>query len=81
MKTITIANKKGLELVGMQPFGKAKIAYDFAKNLIDDNATGNKMRVHQMFATRYEIEVDGNLYVIEMRDSGQNTEIQEGSDL
>jgi hypothetical protein len=81
MKTFLVTQKKGLCLLHTQPFGTAKIALKLAEKLIADHATGKTIRIGQLWLTKYEINVDGNLYVIKLRDSQQNTEIIDGSDL
>jgi len=80
MEFFIVTGIKSLNNLHSQPFGKSKIKANLAERLIAENSTGKSIRITQMWCTRHEIEVDGNLYVIDKKDRG-TFDITEGSDL
>jgi hypothetical protein len=80
MTQFLVTQKKSLNSLYLQPFNQARITVKLAENLLENNATGKKLRISQKWMTRHEINVEGNIYVIDYRDSKQDLKIQEGSD-
>jgi hypothetical protein len=81
MTQFLVTQKKSLNSLHLQPFKEARITVKLAENLLENNATGKSLRISQQWMTRYEISLEGDLYVIDFRDSKQYLKIQEGSDL
>ena len=81
MTQFLVTQKKSLNSLHLQPFNQARITVKLAENLLENNATGKSLRISQEWMTRYEINLEGDLYVIDFRDSKQDLKIQEGSDL
>jgi hypothetical protein len=75
-----IYNKSGLGFLSTAPWNTLPIQRKLAENLVSEFGTGNKFRLMQTWATKYEIRVDNQYYVINMKDQGQST-ITYGSDL
>ena len=79
-KPFVVLNMSALSMLEMQPFKLAPIKYKLALEIVSEYATGKKFRYLQQRKTAYELEIDSELYVVYLFDSG-SAEIRRGSDL
>lgn len=79
MKTIFKIN--GLGVLHAEPFQTGIATEELTAALLKNNATGNTMRIGQVWATEHEIKVDDTYYTLKVYDNRSGAEIRTGSSL